>query len=219
MHTHTGHAGHMPRGRPGRLRRCRQLRRGATRRAASTHRPTTAWYAALYTPTPNPNPTPSPNPNPNPNPNQVETTMLKLDDIDPAFQLWITTEPHPKFPIGLLQMSIKVTNEVRSPPPYHLLVACLLAHLLTYSGSGRCARRAQVVLRLGQPGHVGRGDPAAVEVDALRALFHAHHRAGAAQVWAARLQHTVRVQPVRPGRVRDVHAVPPARHGHQETTR
>ena len=57
--------------------------------------------------------------------------MLKLDDIDPAFQLWITTEPHPKFPIGLLQMSIKVTNEVRSPPPYHLL-ACVLTCSLTY---------------------------------------------------------------------------------------
>ncbi|CAN0297940.1 unnamed protein product, partial [Scytosiphon promiscuus] len=27
------------------------------------------------------------------------------------FRLFITSEPHPKFPIGLLQMSTKVTNE------------------------------------------------------------------------------------------------------------
>ena len=42
---------------------------------------------------------------------EVETTIAKLDEINPDFQLWITTEPHPKFPIGLLQMSIKITNE------------------------------------------------------------------------------------------------------------
>jgi dynein heavy chain len=31
--------------------------------------------------------------------------------IDPAFRLWITSEPHPQFPIGLLQISIKMTDE------------------------------------------------------------------------------------------------------------
>ena len=31
--------------------------------------------------------------------------------MNDEFRMWITVEPHPKFLIGLLQMSIKVTNE------------------------------------------------------------------------------------------------------------
>ena len=42
---------------------------------------------------------------------ELEQTVLKRDDIEPEFRLWITSEPHPKFPIGLLQISIKITNE------------------------------------------------------------------------------------------------------------
>jgi len=34
-----------------------------------------------------------------------------LNPIDPAFRLWITSEPHPSFPIGLLQIAIKMTDE------------------------------------------------------------------------------------------------------------
>lgn len=45
----------------------------------------------------------------------LEDTFIKLRQPDSNcsndFRLFITTEPHPKFSIGLLQMSLKVTNE------------------------------------------------------------------------------------------------------------
>ena len=38
-------------------------------------------------------------------------TITTVDQVDESFRCWITTEPHPKFSINLLQSSIKFTNE------------------------------------------------------------------------------------------------------------
>ena len=38
-------------------------------------------------------------------------TMIETDAMHHKFRLWITTEVHCRFPIGLLQISIKLTNE------------------------------------------------------------------------------------------------------------
>eukprot|EP00931_Biecheleriopsis_adriatica_P081370 TRINITY_DN5469_c0_g1_i3.p1 TRINITY_DN5469_c0_g1~~TRINITY_DN5469_c0_g1_i3.p1 ORF type:complete len:4660 (-),score=1275.41 TRINITY_DN5469_c0_g1_i3:88-14067(-) len=43
--------------------------------------------------------------------NEVEDTLVKTSEIDPDYRLWITCEITSRFPIGLLQMMIKVTLE------------------------------------------------------------------------------------------------------------
>ena len=42
---------------------------------------------------------------------EIEVYLTKAEELHDDFRLWITAEPHPQFPIGLLQMSIKLTNE------------------------------------------------------------------------------------------------------------
>lgn len=41
----------------------------------------------------------------------IEKTLEKLESPNPKFRLWITTDPTPTFPIGILQKSLKVVTE------------------------------------------------------------------------------------------------------------
>jgi dynein heavy chain len=41
----------------------------------------------------------------------MQTMLEGVRGTNSNFRLWITTEVNPRFPIGLLQMSLKYTNE------------------------------------------------------------------------------------------------------------
>ena len=53
--------------------------------------------------------------------------FAKMEAIDPQFRLFITCLPHKDFPLGLLQMSTKVTNE----PPMGLKAGLLRTYTVT----------------------------------------------------------------------------------------
>lgn len=42
---------------------------------------------------------------------EIIDILVETEHIDETFRLWVTTEVHVDFPIGLLQMAIKFTNE------------------------------------------------------------------------------------------------------------
>eukprot|EP00956_Cyclotella_meneghiniana_P009264 scaffold12733_cov74-Cyclotella_meneghiniana.AAC.6 len=57
--------------------------------------------------------------------NEMESLINKLkDNMDPNFRLFITALPHPEFPLGLLQMCSKVTND----PPAGLRAGLLRSY-------------------------------------------------------------------------------------------
>ena len=37
--------------------------------------------------------------------------QLQMEDPHPSFRLWLSSIPHPDFPISILQVSIKMTTE------------------------------------------------------------------------------------------------------------
>lgn len=42
---------------------------------------------------------------------EIIDILVETEHVDDTFRLWVTTEVHDEFPIGLLQMAIKFTNE------------------------------------------------------------------------------------------------------------
>lgn len=80
---------------------------------------------------------------------EIIDILVETEHIEDSFRLWVTTEVHEEFPIGLLQMAIKFTNE---PPQgirasmkrsYQVIIDCdvfsvylahsLRRHLFRYS--------------------------------------------------------------------------------------
>ena len=56
--------------------------------------------------------------------------QLQVEDPHPSFRLWLSSSPHPDFPISILQASIKMTTE---PPKVWATVDSSSAHMTAVS--------------------------------------------------------------------------------------
>lgn len=76
---------------------------------------------------------------------EIIDMLVETETIEESFRLWVTTEVHNEFPIGLLQMAIKFTNE----PPQGIRASlkrsyqvriCLVIHYInrTRENPGLC---------------------------------------------------------------------------------
>ena len=139
----------------------------------------------------------------------------------PAFRLWVTAEPHNEFPIGMLQLSIKFTNEapagimlgvrntytwlnqdmldsVTDPKWKTMLFALAFMHTIVQVRVG-CAHHERTPIV-----------PRAASLTCFRSMWSC---TGAAEIRPARLQHLVRILAGRPLGVRHLHAEPPEHDG------
>ncbi|CAO2643769.1 Dynein axonemal heavy chain 2 [Lemmus lemmus] len=66
--------------------------------------------------------------------------QLQVEDPHPSFRLWLSSSPHPDFPISILQASIKMTTE---PPKGLKANMTRLYHLLTEPQFTRCSKPAK----------------------------------------------------------------------------
>ena len=78
---------------------------------------------------------------------QVEEKLVKGGEeaFHENFRLWITAEPHPAFPIGLLQMGIKITNEAPVGMKAGLRASYQWVNQDMLDAVNRCACQGQLV--------------------------------------------------------------------------
>uniref|UniRef100_A0A8C5V6J6 Dynein axonemal heavy chain 2 n=1 Tax=Microcebus murinus TaxID=30608 RepID=A0A8C5V6J6_MICMU len=66
--------------------------------------------------------------------------QLQVEDPHPSFRLWLSSSPHPEFPISILQVSIKMTTE---PPKGLKANMTRLYQLMTEPQFSRCSKPAK----------------------------------------------------------------------------